>query len=110
MAPYSPQQNGVVERWNQTVIGAARSMLKAAGMPGRFWGEVVMTVVYILNRSLTHSVEGKMPYQAWHGKKPSVHHLRVFGCTAYMKITRPHLTRLDDRGLKTFFISYEPRS
>jgi hypothetical protein len=37
MAPYSPQQNGVVERWNQTVVGAARSMLKAAGMPGRFW-------------------------------------------------------------------------
>jgi hypothetical protein len=110
MAPYSPQQNGVVERWNQTVVGAARSMLKATGMPGRFWGEAVMMVVYILNHSLTHSVEGKMSYQAWHGKKLLVHHLRVFGYIAYMKITWPHLTKLDDRGLKTSFIGYEPRS
>ena len=38
IAPYSPQQNGVVERWNQTVVGMARSMMKAKGMPARFWG------------------------------------------------------------------------
>jgi hypothetical protein len=83
-------------------------MLKAAGMPGRFWGEAVMTAVYLLNRSPTRSVNGKTPYQAWHGKKPTVHHLQVFGCVAYMKITRPHLTKLDDRGLKMVFIGYEP--
>jgi hypothetical protein len=85
-------------------------MLKAVGMPGKFWGEAVMTVVYTLNRSPTRSVEGRTSYEAWHGKKPSVHHLRVFGCIAYMKITRPHLTKLDDRGLKTVFIGYEPGS
>jgi hypothetical protein len=85
-------------------------MLKAAGMPGRFWGEEVMMVVYLLNCSPTHSVDGKTPYQAWHGKKPTVHHLRVFGCVAYMKITRPHLTKLDDRELKMVFIGYEPGS
>jgi hypothetical protein len=60
--PYSPQQNGVVEHRNQTVIGAARSMLKAANMPRRFWGEAVVMVVYLLNRSLTHNVDGKTPY------------------------------------------------
>jgi hypothetical protein len=110
MVPYSPQQNGVVERRNQTVVGAARSMLKAAGMLGRFWGEAVMTAIYLLNRSPTHSVDGNTSYQAWYGKKPMVHHLRVFGCVVYMKITRPHLTKLDDRGLKTVFIGYEPES
>jgi hypothetical protein len=109
-APYSPQQNGVVERRNQTVVGTARSMMKAAGMPGRFWGEAVVTAVYILNRSPSRSVEGRTPYEAWHDKKPSVHHLRVFGCIAYMKITCPHLAKLDDRGLKMVFIGYEPRS
>jgi hypothetical protein len=85
-------------------------MMKAVGMPGRFWGEVVVTAVYILNRLPSRSVEGRTPYEAWHGKKPSVHHLRVFGCIAYMKITRPHLAKLDDRGLKMVFIGYEPRS
>jgi hypothetical protein len=55
--PYSPQQIEVVERWNQTVIGATRSMLKAANMLGRFWGEPIVMVVYLLNRSLTRSVD-----------------------------------------------------
>jgi transposase InsO family protein len=109
-APYSPQQNGVVERQNQTVVGTTRSMLKAVGMPGKFWGEAFMTAVYTLNRSPTCNVEGRTSYEAWHGKKSSMHHLRVFGCTAYMKITRPRLTKLDDRGLKTVFISYKPGS
>jgi hypothetical protein len=109
-APYSPQHNGVVECWNQTVVGVAGSMLKAANMPGRFWGEAVMMAVYLLNHSPTRSVDGKMPYQAWRGKKPTVHHLQVFGCVTYMKITRPQLTKLDDRGLKTVFIGYEPGS
>src|SRR5664279_1255095 len=48
-APYSPQQNGVVERRNQTIMGMARSLLKAKSIPGEFWGEAVTTVVFILN-------------------------------------------------------------
>jgi transposase InsO family protein len=52
-ALYSPQQNGVVERRNQTVVGTARSMMKAKALPGVFWGEAVMTEVYLLNRSLS---------------------------------------------------------
>jgi hypothetical protein len=85
-------------------------MLKATGMPRKFWGEAVVMAVYVLNRLLTCSVEGKTPYQAWHGKKPSMHHLWVLDCIAYMKITRPHLAKMDDRGLKTVFIGYEPGS
>ena len=48
-APYLPQQNGVVERRNQTVVATARAMLKAKGLPGTFWGEAVCTTVYLLN-------------------------------------------------------------
>ena len=50
-APYTPQQNGVVERRNQTMVGTARSMMKAKKMPAEFWGEAVTTAVFILNRA-----------------------------------------------------------
>jgi transposase InsO family protein len=59
--PYSPQQNGVVERRNQTVVEMARCMLKSKGMPARLWGEAVVTAVYVLNRAPTKSLEGKTP-------------------------------------------------
>jgi hypothetical protein len=50
------------------------------------------------------------PYQAWHGKKPPVHFLKVFGCVAYIKKTRPHLGKLDDHGVKVVFIGYQDGS
>uniref|UniRef100_A0A453T4W2 Integrase catalytic domain-containing protein n=1 Tax=Aegilops tauschii subsp. strangulata TaxID=200361 RepID=A0A453T4W2_AEGTS len=76
-APYTPQQNGVVERRNQTIVAMARSMLKSKKLPRRFWGEAVTTDVYLLNRAPTKSVIGMTPYKAWCGRKPSVDHLRI---------------------------------
>ncbi|KAL6621206.1 hypothetical protein ACP70R_033638 [Stipagrostis hirtigluma subsp. patula] len=78
--PYSPQQNGVVERRNQTVVAMARALLKQRKLPAIYWGEAVTTAVYLLNRTPTKSLEGKTPYEAWHGRKPAVQHLRTFGC------------------------------
>jgi hypothetical protein len=72
--PYSPQQNGVVKRRNQTMVGMSRSMLKARNMPNKFWGKAVVTAVYTLNRSFTRSMEGVTPFEAWHGHKPDVEH------------------------------------
>ncbi|CAA6661431.1 unnamed protein product [Spirodela intermedia] len=67
-APYSLQQNGIVEHRNGTVVATARSMLKAKGLPGWFWGEAVATAVYILNRCPTKSVDGMTPFEVWHGR------------------------------------------
>lgn len=106
-APYSPQQNGVVERRNQTVVAMARSLLKSQGMPGLFWGEAVTTAVYLLNRSPTKSVVGKTAYEAWREKKPSVEHLRTFGCTAHVKVVGPTQGKLADRSIPMVFIGYE---
>jgi hypothetical protein len=50
---------------------------------------------------------GETPYEAWHSKKLGVHHLRTFGCVVYMKVTRPHLTKLNDREKKEVFIGYK---
>lgn len=108
-APYTPQQNGVVERRNQTVVGTARSMLKAKGLPGEFWGEAVTTAVYILNRASTKGAGGRTPYELWTGSRPAVHHLRTFGCVAHVKTTG-HLKKLDDRSKPTIFVGYEPGS
>ncbi|WVZ88500.1 hypothetical protein U9M48_035017 [Paspalum notatum var. saurae] len=76
-APYPPQQNGVVERRNQTVVDMARSMLKAKKMPAEFWGEAVSTAVFILNRAPTKSLKGMTPFEAWQGRKPDVAFLRT---------------------------------
>jgi hypothetical protein len=105
--PHSPQQNGVVERRNQMVMNTVRSILRARSMPGFFWGEAVHTVVYLLNRSPTASLDGLTSFQVLYWKKPLVHFLRVFGCVAYIKHLRPHPTKLKDHGRKVVFIGYE---
>jgi hypothetical protein len=106
-APYTPQQNGMVEHRNQLVVAMARSILRARGVPGHFWGEAVHTAVFLLNRAPTSALDGETPYQAWYRKKPSMHFLRVFGCVAYIKNVRPHRGKLDDRGRKVVFIGYQ---
>jgi hypothetical protein len=106
-APYTPQQNGVVERRNQTVMGMARSMMKAKSLPGWFWGEAVNTAVFLLNRAPTQSVARKTPFEVWHGVKPPVHFLRTFGCVAHVKNGSQRLAKLDDRSTPMVFIGYE---
>jgi transposase InsO family protein len=104
-APYNPQQNGVIERRNQTFVGMTRALLKQRGMLAVFWGEAVVTAVYILNRSPTKALNGSTPYEAWYGRKPAVSHLRVFGCHAFDK-ELDHIGKLDDRSTPRVFISY----
>ncbi|KAM0863375.1 hypothetical protein ACQ4PT_044625 [Festuca glaucescens] len=85
-------------------------MLKAKSVPSKFWGEAAATAVFVLNRSLTRSLDGKTPFEAWYGRKPSVHFLRVFGCKAYAKETKPGLKKLNDRSRPMVMIGYEEGS
>lgn len=62
---YTPQQNGVIERKNKTIVKMARSMMKAKGLPTGYWGEVVTIAVYLINRCPTKSVHNKIPFDAW---------------------------------------------
>jgi hypothetical protein len=70
----------------------------------------VNTVVYVLNRCLTKSVDGMTLFKVWHGRKPVVHHLRTFGCIVYVQNTTPHLKKLEDRDRKMIFLGYESGS
>jgi hypothetical protein len=104
-ASYSPQQNGIVERRNQTVVEMARALLKLRGMMAVFRGEAVVMTVYILNRSPTKALNGKMPYETWHGLKPTVSHLWVFGCLVFTK-ELGHIGKLNDKSTLWVFIGY----
>jgi hypothetical protein len=105
--PYTPQENSVMKRRNQSVVSMAHSLLKSRAMPTTFWGEAVATVVYLWNRAPTKSLNSITPYEAWHGHRPDVQHLRMFGCVAFIKATTPHLRKLEDHGTKVVFIGYE---
>ena len=106
-APYSPQQNGVVERKNRTILSLVRSMLKEKSLPRELWGEAVNTAVYLLNRSSTRSLKGGTPYEAWTGRKPPIAHLQVFGSIVHVKCTKTPQKKLDDRSTPMVFIGYE---
>ena len=105
-APYSPQQNGVVERKNMTVVSMVRAMLKAKDLPKELWGEAVNTAVYILNRSSSKILQGQTPHEMWTGRKPSVDHMRTFGSIVHVKVTKGHLSKLEDRSQPMIFIGY----
>nr|GFB41905.1 hypothetical protein [Tanacetum cinerariifolium] len=81
--PRSPQQNDVVERRNQTLMEAARTMLIFAKAPFSLWAEAVATACYTLNRSLIYTLHGKTYYELLKGKKPNLKYFRVFGSLCY---------------------------
>jgi len=83
---FTPQQNGVCERKNRTIVNMARSMLHSQDLHYMFWVDACRTSVYILNRSPTKSLEGITPYEACYERKPNVDNFRFFGCLAYAHI------------------------
>jgi hypothetical protein len=83
----------------------ARALLKQRGMPAVFWREAVVTAIYMFNRSPTKALNGSTLYEAWHGRKPAVSHLRVFDCLAFSK-ELGHIDKLDDRSTPVVFIGY----
>lgn len=102
--PYSPQQNGIVERRNRTVVEMARSLLKQMKLSLNLWGEAVRHSVYLLNRLPTRSLTGKTPYETWKKKKPNLEHIRVFGCLCHMKIPGGQTTKLSDRSMPVVYL------
>ncbi|GJW60347.1 zinc finger, CCHC-type containing protein [Tanacetum coccineum] len=109
-APYSPQQNGVVERRNRTIMSTTRCMMKATNMPQIFWAKAVRHAIYILNSVPTKALEDITPYEAIKQRKPNLENLRVFGCIAYEKVPSQHLTKLDDRSNKMVYLGNEQGS
>ena len=104
--PKTPQQNGVSERQNRTVIESARSMLHFANQPTELWAEATNCAVYVLNRVVAKGLDGKTPYEIWKGRKPNLSHLRIFGCTAYAHIPHDERAKFDPKAIKCCFVGY----
>lgn len=108
--PYSPQQNGVVERRNRTLMEMTRSLLKHMNIPNSFWREAVRHATYLINRVVTRSFQGQTPYEVLRSKKPNISHLRVFGCVCYARTETPGRKKLDDRSRSLIHLGTEPGS
>ncbi|GJX02865.1 retrovirus-related pol polyprotein from transposon TNT 1-94 [Tanacetum coccineum] len=104
----SPQQNGVVERRNHTLIEAARTMLIYAKAPLFLWAEAVATACYTQNRSIIRLRHSKTPYELLHEKPPDLSFLHVFGALCYLTNDSENLGKLQPKADIGIFIGYAP--
>lgn len=107
--PFSPPQNGVSERKNRSLTEMTRCLLSESKLPNKFWGEAVNTANYLQNRLPTKACE-KTPYELWSGRKPSLAHIKQFGCTAYAYVHKQNRRKLDQRATQGTFVGYDQRS
>ena len=82
-------------------------MLNGTGLGQEFWAEAVETACYLVNRSPSSMLEDNTPHEVWTGKKPSLSHLRVFGCDAYVHVPKKKRTKLDNKSERCIFIGYK---
>ncbi|CAL1356411.1 unnamed protein product [Linum trigynum] len=100
----TPQQNGVAERMNQTLLERARCMLSNAGLERRFWAEAVNLACFLINRGPHTGIELKTPYEVWYGKPADYSSLKVFECPIYYHVDEG---KLNPRAKKGVFVGYE---
>ncbi|KAJ9541965.1 hypothetical protein OSB04_028471 [Centaurea solstitialis] len=102
----TPQQNGVAERRNRTLIEAARSMLSEANLATQFWAEAVNTACYTQNRSLIVKRFRRTAYELFRNRKPSIEHLHIFGCVCYILNNKDNLGKFDSKSDDGIFLGY----
>ncbi|GJW20289.1 ribonuclease H-like domain-containing protein [Tanacetum coccineum] len=106
----TPQQNGVAERRNKTLIEAARTMLADSKLPTTFWAEAVNTACYVQNKVLVVKPHNKTPYELFHGRTPTLSFMRPFGCPVTILNTIDHLGKFNGKADEGFFVGYSLNS
>jgi hypothetical protein len=91
---YTPQQNGVAETMNKTLMEKARTMLSGVGLGREFWVEAVGVACYMVNKSPSSTLVEKTLHEVWTSKKPSLDHLNVFGCDAYVHVPKENRSKM----------------
>ena len=103
-ASYTPQQNGVAERKNRTLVEMARSMLDEYKSPYSFWAEAINTACHYSNRLFFRPLMKKTPYELLTGKKPNVSYFRVFGCKCHVYIKGCPIAKFESRTFDGIFL------
>jgi transposase InsO family protein len=106
-SPYTPQQNGVVERKNRTLLDMARTMLDEYKTQDRFWAEAINTVCYSINRLYLHRVLKKTLYELLTGKKLNVSYFRVFGSKCFILVKRGRKSKFAPKAVEGFLLDYD---
>jgi transposase InsO family protein len=106
-APRVPQQNGVVERKNHTLVEMARTMLDEHMTPRCFWADAISTACYISNQIFLHSILQLTPFEHRFGRKPSVSHFRPFGCKCFI-LKCGNLDKFESRSFDGILLGYTP--
>ena len=107
--PDTPQQNGVVERRNRTLMEMVRNMINYSNVPLSLWMYALKSNAYLLNRVPSKAVP-KTSYELQTRRKPSLRHLHIWGCPTEVRVYNPHEKKLDARTISGFFIGYPDKS
>ncbi|GKE24743.1 retrovirus-related pol polyprotein from transposon TNT 1-94, partial [Tanacetum coccineum] len=108
--PPRPEQNGIVERRNRTLVEAARTMLSAFKLPLFFWAEAIATACYTQNRSIIIPTYEKIAYHIINDRKPLIKHLHIFGCTCYLTRDGENLDKMKEKGDPCILVGYSTQS
>jgi hypothetical protein len=103
--PYTPQNNGVVEIMNRTLMDKARSMLSGVGIAQEFWEEAIDTEKYLVNVSPSSALVDLTPHEVWYSLNPSISHVKVFGCDAFFHVPKEKRRKMDKKAY--IFIGYK---
>lgn len=103
---YTPEQNGLCERCNRSVVEKARCLMFDAKLGKEFWAEATNTAVYLHNRTVASALNGKTPYEKWTGTKPEVGHLRIFGSKVMVHLPKEKRQKWDKKSVEHILVGY----
>ncbi|KAK1607177.1 hypothetical protein QYE76_030850 [Lolium multiflorum] len=109
-AAYTPQQNGVAERKNRTLMDMARSMMAEYKSRYNFWAEAISTACHSSNRLYLRKGLNKTPYEILTGNKPNISYFKVFGCKCFYQIKGVRLSKFAPKALEGIFVGYGAES
>jgi hypothetical protein len=110
IVPYKPQQNGVAERKNRTIIEATKEMIHGHSIPMILWAKASMKGLYVQNRIPHQILKNTTSEEAFTGVKPEVGHFRIFGCPVYFHVPKEKRSKLDPSGRNGTFVGYNESS